>query len=103
MLTMNIQRIRENNKAEIRSLILGSARKGLVRQGYENFSLRNLAQQIGYSPAAIYRYFKSRDEIFACLTRESFDLLIKASSSIVPEPDEDPVSVLKRGLHAYVA
>ena len=100
---MNIQRIRENNKAEIRSLILGSARKGLVRQGYENFSLRNLAQQIGYSPAAIYRYFKSKDEIFACLTRESFDLLIKASSSIVPEPDEDPVSVLKRGMHAYVA
>ena len=100
---MNIQRIRENNKAEIRSLILGSARKGLVRQGYENFSLRYLAQQIGYSPAAIYRYFKSKDEIFACLTRESFDLLIKASSSIVPEPDEDPVSVLKRGMHAYVA
>jgi AcrR family transcriptional regulator len=100
---MNIQRIRENNKAEIRSLILGSARKSLVRQGYENFSLRNLAQQIGYSPAAIYRYFKSKDEIVACLTRESFDLLIKASSSIVSKPDEDPVSVLKRGMHAYVA
>lgn len=100
---VNIQRIREKKNAEIRSLILGSARKNLVRQGYENFSLRSLAQQIGYSPAAIYRYFKCKDEIFACLTRESFDLLIKASSSIAAEPDEDPVSVLKRGMHAYVA
>lgn len=100
---MNIQRIREEKKSEIRNLILGTARKSFVREGYENFSLRSLAQKIGYSPAAIYRYFKSKDDIFACLTAESFDLLIKASSAVVPEPDEDPVSVLKRGIHAYVA
>jgi AcrR family transcriptional regulator len=100
---MDIQRIREKNKAEIRSLILGAARKSFVEDGYKSFSLRSLAQRIGYSPAAIYRYFKSKDDIFACLTQESFDLLIKASSAIVPGPDEDPVSVLKRGLHAYVA
>lgn len=100
---MDIQRIREEKKAEIRNLILGTARKSFVREGCENFSLRSLAQQIGYSPAAIYRYFKDKDEILACLTGESFDLLIRASSAVIPEPDEDPVSVLKRGMHAYVA
>lgn len=103
VITVNVQRIRETKKAEIRSLILGSARKSLVNEGYENFSLRGLAQQIGYSAAAIYRHFKSKDDIFACLTAESFDLLMKASSSVVPKHDEDPVSVLKRGMHAYVA
>lgn len=103
VISVNVQRIREEKKAEIRSLILGSTRKSLVNEGYENFSLRGLAQQIGYSPAAIYRYFKSKDDIFTCLTAESFDLLMKASSSVVPKPDEDPVSVLKRGMHAYVA
>jgi AcrR family transcriptional regulator len=100
---MEIQRIREEKKTEIRNLILATARESLVMEGYENFSLRSLAQQIGYSPAAIYRYFKSKDDIFAFLTAESFDLLIKASSAVVPEPGEDPVSVLKRGIHAYVA
>jgi len=100
---MNIQDIREKNKAEIRSLILVTARKSFIEEGFENFSLRSLAQRIGYSPAAIYRYFKSKDDIFSCLTAESFDLLIKASSSVVPEPDEDPVSVLKRGMRAYVS
>jgi len=100
---MNIQQLRQKNKAEIRSLILASARKSFVKEGYESFSLRKLAQQIGYSPAAIYRYFKSKDDIFACLTEESFDLLIQASSSVTAEPDENPVSVLKRGMHAYVA
>lgn len=100
---MNVQRIRDEKKAEIRNLILGTARRSFVADGYENFSLRSLAQRIGYSPAAIYRYFKNKDEIFACLTGESFDLLVAASSAIVPQPDEDPVSVLKRGMHAYVA
>lgn len=104
MLDMNdVQHLRERNKADIRRLILGCARKSFVEDGYEDFSLRGLAQRIGYSPAAIYRYFKSKDEIFACLTAESFDLLIKASSAVVAEPDEDSVSVLKRGMHAYVA
>ena len=100
---MTIQLIREKNKADIRNLILGTARRSFVDEGFENFSLRNLAQRIGYSPAAIYRYFKSKDEIFACLIGESFDLLVKATSSIVPQPNEDPVSVLKRGMHTYVA
>jgi AcrR family transcriptional regulator len=99
----NVQHIREKHKADIRRLILGSARKSFVEDGYEDFSLRSLARRIGYSPAAIYRHFKSKDEIFACLTAESFELLINASSAVVPQPDEDPVSVLKRGIHAYVA
>ena len=99
---MSIQSIREKNKDNIRNLILETARQGIVEQGYENFSLRSLAQRIGYSPAAIYRYFKSKDDIFACLTQESFGLLMDASSSVVPGPNEDPVSVLKRGMHAYV-
>jgi len=33
----------------------------------ESFSLRRLARQIGYSPAAIYRHFRDKDEIFSCL------------------------------------
>ena len=99
---MDALQLRTRNKAEIRALILNTARASFVHQGYESFSLRRLAGQIGYSPAAIYRHFRDKDEIFSCLTEESFDALVKASSAVVPEPGEDPVSVLKRGMHAYV-
>ena len=99
---MSAASIRERNKSEIRALILATARASFVHEGYESFSLRGLAQRIGYSPAAIYRHFKSKDEIFACLTQESFDLLVKATASVVAEPDEDPVTTLKRGMQAYV-
>jgi AcrR family transcriptional regulator len=99
---MNALQLRARNKAEIRTLILATARASFVHEGYESFSLRRLAQQIGYSPAAIYRHFRDKDEIFSCLTEESFDALVKASAAVVAKPNESPVSVLKRGMHAYV-
>jgi AcrR family transcriptional regulator len=99
---MDVFQLRTRNKTEIRALILKTARASFVHEGYESFSLRRLARQIGYSPAAIYRHFRDKDEIFTCLTEESFEALVKASSAVVAEPGEDPVSVLKRGMHAYV-
>ena len=99
---MKVVQLRTRNKAEIRALILKTARASFVHEGYESFSLRRLAQQIGYSPAAIYRHFRDKDEIFSCLTEESFEALVKASSTVVAEPGQDPVYVLKRGMHAYV-
>jgi AcrR family transcriptional regulator len=99
---MNALQLRTRNKVEIRALILNTARASFVHEGYESFSLRRLARQIGYSPAAIYRHFRDKDEIFFCLTEESFEALVKASSAVVPEEGEDPVSVLKRGMHSYV-
>ncbi len=99
---MDATQLRTRNKAEIRALILKTARESFVHEGYESFSLRRLAQQIGYSPAALYRHVRDKDEIFACLAAESFEALVKATSVILAEPGEDPVSVLKRGMHAYV-
>jgi AcrR family transcriptional regulator len=99
---MDALQLRARNKAEIRTLILDTARAIFVHEGYESFSLRRLAQQIGYSPAAIYRHFRDKDEIFSCLTEESFESLMKASAAVVAKANESPVSVLKRGLYAYI-
>ena len=95
--------IRERNKLEARNRILVAARSSFVHQGYESFSLRKLAQTLGYSPAALYKHFKNKSEIFDCLAEESFQALVEASAKVEPLPDEDPVDRLKRGMHAYVA
>jgi AcrR family transcriptional regulator len=100
---MNAQSIRDRTKAELRALILNTARSLFVHEGYESFSLRKVAQQVGYSPAAIYKHFSSKKDIFESLTEESFAALVQASAAITPAPGEDPVHVLKRGMHAYVA
>jgi AcrR family transcriptional regulator len=53
---MDAVQLRTRNKAEIRTLILNTARASFVHEGYESFSLRRLARQIGYSPAAEPRH-----------------------------------------------
>jgi AcrR family transcriptional regulator len=40
--------------------------------GYEQFSLRSLARELGCSHATPYRYFASKDEIFAEVRAEGF-------------------------------
>ena len=63
---------RERYRQETRSEILGAAREIFVRQGFRGFSMRTLARFVGYSPAAIYLHFTSKEELFDILVEESF-------------------------------
>ncbi len=45
--------------------------------GAEGIGLREVARRLDYSPAALYRYFESREEIVAALAQESMALLWK--------------------------
>jgi AcrR family transcriptional regulator len=60
--------------------ILDAARSLFVEEGYQNVSIRKIADRIGYSPAAIYSYFESKDEIFLALAEEGFHMLLASGS-----------------------
>lgn len=51
-----------------------------MAEGYQNVSIRKIAERIEYSPAAIYGYFPSKDDIFFALAEEGFRLLGHPSS-----------------------
>jgi AcrR family transcriptional regulator len=55
--------------------ILDAARDLFVAEGYQNVSIRKIADKIEYSPAAIYSYFPSKDDIFFALAEEGFLIL----------------------------
>jgi AcrR family transcriptional regulator len=93
---------RAKYKAEVQAEILAAARQIFVHEGYENFSMRALAERIGYSTAATYKHFKSKGEIFEHLADESFAALMAASERVKSIAAEDPVDRLKRGMLAYV-
>ena len=99
---MMIADIRADYKSTVRAQILKTARVLFVHQGYRAFSLRALARRIGYSPAAVYKHFKSKQHIFDLLAQESFDALAQASANVKTVTGEAPVKRLKRGLLAYV-
>ncbi len=52
--------------------ILDAARKIVLDEGHQALSIRRLAEMVDYSPAAIYRYYSSRDEILDILRQEAW-------------------------------
>jgi AcrR family transcriptional regulator len=101
---MNAITRRQQFKAQLRTQILVAAREIFVRDGYESFSMRKLAQRIEYSPGSIYLHFRNKEELFESLVEESFEQLLKALNRLKNgNAQQDPVETLKRGLRAYVA
>jgi AcrR family transcriptional regulator len=72
---MGIKERQERDREAVRRSILDAARDLFVTEGYRNVSIRKIAEKIEYSPAAIYGYFPSKDDIFYALAEEGFHLL----------------------------
>ena len=72
---MGIKERHERDREAVRRGILDAARELFVAEGYQNVSIRKVAERIEYSPAAIYLYFPSKDDIFFALAEEGFRLL----------------------------
>jgi len=67
-------------KDEIRDQILAVAREEFYQKGFQNASMRGIADKAGVSVSNIYNYFTSKEEIFYALTDgvfRSLDGLIK--------------------------
>jgi AcrR family transcriptional regulator len=73
---MGIAERKQEEKQEMHKRILTGARKIFLEKGYEQTSMRNIANEINYSPGSIYFYFKDKSEIFHELHKEGFHLLV---------------------------
>ncbi|MEP6995667.1 MAG: TetR/AcrR family transcriptional regulator [Acidobacteriota bacterium] len=93
---------RAQHREELRAQILDAARGIFVESGYERFSMRKLASSVGYSAAAIYLHFESKQELFDVLIEESFAHLHEELGVLIQKRGKDPVQQLKRGLRVYV-
>src|SRR3954468_17808265 len=72
---MGIKERQERDRKAVRRSILDAARELFVAEGFQNVSIRKIAERIEYSPAALYGYFASKDDIFFALAEEGFRLL----------------------------
>ena len=65
----------QQHRDDNRRAILDAALALFVAHGYADVSIRSIAARAEYSPAAIYVYFASKDDIFFALAEEGFRLL----------------------------
>jgi AcrR family transcriptional regulator len=80
---MGIKERHERDREAVSRAILDAARELFVSEGYQNVSIRKIAERIEYSPAAIYGYFPSKDDIFFALAEEGFRLLGEPEDPVV--------------------
>jgi len=74
---MGIAERKERDKQEMRDRIIEVATKMFIEDGYDKTSIRNIAEQIEYSPATIYLYFKDKDELFFAIHELGFMKLLQ--------------------------
>jgi AcrR family transcriptional regulator len=72
---MGTKERQDRERQAVTASILSAARDLFVAEGYQSVSIRKIAERIEYSPAAIYSYFGSKDDIFLTLAEEGFHRL----------------------------
>lgn len=85
----SIRERREREKQELREAILRAAGELFVEQGYEHFSLRQVAERIGYSATTIYLYFQDKDDLLFAVVDEGFERFgqqLRAAAASTEDP-----------------
>ena len=98
---MGIKERQTRQKEMLRLEILDAARDLFIKDGYENVSMRKIAEKIEYSPTTIYLYFNDKADLFNQLCEETFAKLVKTFAEL-GEDLSDPITALKKCGQAYI-
>jgi len=84
-----------------RGLILDAARNVFEAEGLDGASVRAIANEAGYTPAALYFHFESKEAIYAEVLQESLERLGRAVESAVSDV-RDPAVRLRAAAMAFL-
>ena len=98
---MGIKERRAREKEQLRQQILSAARELFVNEGYENVSMRKIANKIEYSPTTIYLHFKDKADLLDFVCQETLLNLLNTLEQLKSDIN-DPVETLRKSGRAYV-
>ncbi|WP_287990671.1 TetR/AcrR family transcriptional regulator, partial [Ruminococcus sp.] len=73
------------DKSESHEKILKSAVKEFMEYGFENASMRRIANEVGLTVGALYRHFPNKEEIFAVLVEPTISELMAKYQAFVEQ------------------
>ena len=92
-------RVSEAHRERRREQILEAARRCFIRKGFHQSSMADVFAEAGLSAGAVYRYFRSKDEIITAIAEE---VVGHVSDLLVPLVEQEPTptldSVIRDGL-----
>lgn len=98
---MGTQERRSRQKDELRRKILAAATHMFVEEGYENVSMRKIAEAIEYAPSTIYLHFRHKVELVSSICVEAFAELERRLDSTIGQ-GLPPMEALRLALRQYV-
>jgi AcrR family transcriptional regulator len=99
---MGIAERRAREKDELRQKILAAASELFVENGFDNVSMRKVADKIEYAASTIYLYFKNKNELIAGICADAFEALNDRLEEI--ERRELPaLDAFLAGVRCYIA
>ena len=75
---------RQRRRQKTKKAILKTAQELVAEKGPEGLSIREIARRIDYSPAGLYEYYDSKDEIIAAICEVGMEGLSAAFAEISP-------------------
>ena len=91
-----------SDNGNLRRHILDTARHLLVTEGYQNLSMRKIADAIGYSATSIYLHFDGKDALLHALIHEGMMQLQDELRETAEEFPEEPFSRLRALCRCFV-
>ena len=98
---MGIKERKTREKEQLRQQILSAARELFVNEGYENVSMRKIANKIEYSPTTIYLYFADKADLLDSVCKETLLKLLNTLEHLKSDIS-DPVETLGKSGRAYI-
>ena len=98
---MGTKERRARQKEQLRQQILSAARELFVNEGYENVSMRKIANKIEYSPTTIYLHFKDKADLLDSVCKETLLNLLNTLERLKRDTS-DPVETLRKSGRTYI-
>jgi AcrR family transcriptional regulator len=98
---MGVAERRQREREEVRAKILDAAGELFLHEGFENVSIRRIAEKIEYAPSTIYLYFKDKDDLLATICQEMFEKLSLRLEKLMTK-DLSPLELVRQGLKLYI-
>lgn len=91
----------ERRRLKVRDAIIGAAEEIFAEEGEAGLSMRRIAERIDYSPAALYKYFDSKEALFREIREGFFERLYKRMLAVSSDVEDGPL-LCTRCMRAYV-
>lgn len=97
---MGVPERKQREKINMKKAILKTATEMYLKDGFENLSIRAIANHMEYSVGTMYIYYKDRAELINAITEEGYKKLLKILRTVKKE--QDPLAFLEKIMRKYL-